>query len=564
MSVTVSWMGYALVVAALVSGGAVALERGARQLGWPARGVWVLALAASLLVPLVAGLRPPVTPESLLALPALSLPALGTGGAAPEAFRATSLLVILWAALSAGVFVLIVAAYAALQRSARGWRSAASADGEVWVSEDVGPAVVGVVRPRVVVPAWALELPAEARALLLLHEREHVRAGDARVVALAYLAAVALPWNPLVWWQIARLRHAIELDCDARVLARGGQARPYGALLLEVGRRRSGRPLLAAAFGERSTRLERRIRALVDHTRARRPLRGALFAVFGIALLGTAYCVRDPLAGNESPLADAVADPAGAGLAFTPMTQQPELQNLGDVQRALRASYPPLLKAAGIGGRATVWAFIAEDGRVTRSQLASTSGYAALDEAALDVLTVMRFTPARKEGLPVAVWIELPVVFSTDGGADAEAHRVVPAAEGVQQPGLPRKQAQPGAGVPAGVDTAGLPRRVGSQPSFTPMTQRPELVNLAEVHQALVESYPPLLRDGGIGGQVVVWFLIDETGVVRRTQVSRTSGRGELDEAALRVARQMRFTPAENRGTRVPVWVEIPILFQAK
>jgi protein TonB len=96
------------------------------------------------------------------------------------------------------------------------------------------------------------------------------------------------------------------------------------------------------------------------------------------------------------------------------------------------------------------------------------------------------------------------------------------------------------------------------------MTQRPELVNLAEVSQALVENYPPVLRDGGIGGRVVVWFLIDETGAVRRTQVSRTSGRGELDEAALRVARQMRFTPAENRGTRVPVWVEIPILFQAK
>ena len=93
---------------------------------------------------------------------------------------------------------------------------------------------------------------------------------------------------------------------------------------------------------------------------------------------------------------------------------------------------------------------------------------------------------------------------------------------------------------------------------------RPELRNAAEVQRALVANYPPLLRDAGVGGNATVWFLIDEAGVVRRTQVSRTSGRGELDEAALRVARTMRFTPAENRGTRVPVWVEIPIQFQAK
>jgi len=45
-------------------------------------------------------------------------------------------------------------------------------------------------------------------------------------------------------------------------------------------------------------------------------------------------------------------------------------------------------------------------------------------------------------------------------------------------------------------------------PVFTPMTQRPELTNRDEVIQALIREYPANLRDLGIGGQVVVWFII--------------------------------------------------------
>jgi TonB family protein len=560
MTEAMGWIGYSVVVAALFGGAALALEQGLRQVGRPARGAWLVALAGSVLLPLAADLRPVPAAGAALALPVMSLPGLEVTGAAASGLDATSYLLLAWGVLSAVVLLLLVRAHLGLMRAARSWRELELEGGAIWVSARLGPAVVGVVRPRVVIPEWVLALPADSRSLLLLHEREHARAGDARLVAGAFLAAIAMPWNPLVWWQVARLRHAIELDCDARVLARGGPLRPYGALLLEVGRRRSEQPLLAAAFAERTSRLEQRIRALVAHTRARRPVRGALLALFGMALLGTAYCVRDPLAGNTARPADAVAERnAAAAPSFTAMTERPELLNPGDVQQALVAQYPPQLRAAGVGGRATVWAFIAEDGRVTKSQLGESSGHAALDETALNVLSVMRFKPARKEGAVAAVWIELPVVFRTNGEAGAGEPVIVPADSGARKV---RQGAQ--ASVPADVDTTTLPRRVSEVPSFTPMTVRPELRNAGEVQRGLVANYPPLLRDAGVGGMATVWFLIDETGAVRRTQLSRSSGRGELDEAALRVARTMRFTPAENRGTRVPVWVEIPIQFQAK
>jgi protein TonB len=100
-------------------------------------------------------------------------------------------------------------------------------------------------------------------------------------------------------------------------------------------------------------------------------------------------------------------------------------------------------------------------------------------------------------------------------------------------------------------------------PTFTPMTVRPELRNSAEVQRALVRNYPPLLRDAGIGGQATVWFFIDENGRVIKTQLSKPSGYTALDEAALDVAKIMQFSPAYNRDKKVPVWVEIPVVFTA-
>ncbi|MGH7447379.1 MAG: energy transducer TonB [Longimicrobiales bacterium] len=105
---------------------------------------------------------------------------------------------------------------------------------------------------------------------------------------------------------------------------------------------------------------------------------------------------------------------------------------------------------------------------------------------------------------------------------------------------------------------------LSAAPVFTPMTVRPELQNRADIQRALVRNYPPLLRDAGIGGSPTVHFFIDENGRVLRTLLSQTSGYPALDEAAIAVAQQMKFSPALNRDKKVQVWVEIPIVFTAK
>ncbi|HET9948508.1 MAG TPA: TonB family protein [Longimicrobiales bacterium] len=101
-------------------------------------------------------------------------------------------------------------------------------------------------------------------------------------------------------------------------------------------------------------------------------------------------------------------------------------------------------------------------------------------------------------------------------------------------------------------------------PRFTPYTVAPQILNRDEIARALVELYPPLLRNAGIGGTVQVFISIDENGVVQDYQIHKSSGYRELDEAALQVAELYRFSPALNRDKRVPVWLLFPIEFQVR
>ena len=93
------------------------------------------------------------------------------------------------------------------------------------------------------------------------------------------------------------------------------------------------------------------------------------------------------------------------------------------------------------------------------------------------------------------------------------------------------------------------------------MRVQPEITNRSEMEEALTREYPRSLRNAGVGGQVIVYLFISETGQVLDKRVSQTSGREELDAAALRVADVFRFTPAWIEGEVVQVWIQLPITF---
>lgn len=96
---------------------------------------------------------------------------------------------------------------------------------------------------------------------------------------------------------------------------------------------------------------------------------------------------------------------------FTPFTVNPVLQNPGEIAGLLQKVYPSALRDAGIGGTVVMWIFLDEEGVVRNKQVRESSGYDAFDAAALEVVPMMRFSPAYNRDRRVPVWISLDVLF---------------------------------------------------------------------------------------------------------------------------------------------------------
>lgn len=164
----------------------------------------------------------------------------------------------------------------------------------VLVTDQIGPATVGLWRSSVLIPRWVLALPRTQRQYVVRHEEEHRRAHDARLLFVASLPIILMPWNLALWWQLRRLCLAVEMDCDNRVVSALGDANAYGQLLFKVAEASSHGPRLQPAFIGGVGTLERRLTALLAPTPLRHIQRFLLPAA-AIALLFVVLSMPHPV-----------------------------------------------------------------------------------------------------------------------------------------------------------------------------------------------------------------------------------------------------------------------------
>jgi len=285
---TAGWMLYSVAVGLLACLAALAAERVVGIWNGPRRVVWVAAMALTVLVPTLLVTSPPAPARRKANLAKLEL-AVVRARAKPVAVARPGAMIrirsyvyqaarrfdrparIVWWYSSALLAIAFLAAVARVRLERRGWNEARLGGHSVLVTPDVGPALVGFLDPRIVVPRWALDLAPLERRFMLHHELEHLGAEDPRLLMIAGLLLVVFPWNAALWWMTQRLRLAIEIDCDTRVVQTCGAPREYGLFLLAVGERRTRSLPLAASLAERRSLLERRIRAMTMQ-RPRYPL----------------------------------------------------------------------------------------------------------------------------------------------------------------------------------------------------------------------------------------------------------------------------------------------------
>ena len=208
-------------------------------------------------------------------------------------WNTASLLLLLW-----GVANLLRVAYVVWSsRRQRDNLTPTIVDGvPVVVTDGVGPATVGLLRSHVLVPRWVLAMPGVQRRYVLRHEEEHRSAHDARLLFLASLFILLAPWNLALWWELRRLRLAVEMDCDNRVVSALGDAPAYGELLFKVAQAASRGPRLQPALLGVGM-LEHRLTMLLAPTQLRRVQRIVLAGV-AFALLVLVLSMPHPVLGH--------------------------------------------------------------------------------------------------------------------------------------------------------------------------------------------------------------------------------------------------------------------------
>ena len=307
-----AWMLYSMATAAMLGFAAAALERLCRMQRWATRWVWVGAMCAPFVSPillmnteaLAMGAPRPVlqaAPTEASAderiasrdTAAMTLTFIARAAKSRRAASLDALLSISWAIASVALLMVVCAAWLRLQRRSQSWTRTRMAGVDVLVAEDVGPAVFGVLRPRIVAPRWLLDADFVTQRGAVAHELQHIAARDAQLVTAALFLVIATPWNLPLWICWRRLRAALEIDCDARVLRSGEAAYDYGLALLNVAERRLRAPWAAPAMNASSCALERRM-ALLFAERARRSAPSAAALVLTASAFTVAAAQMEP------------------------------------------------------------------------------------------------------------------------------------------------------------------------------------------------------------------------------------------------------------------------------
>jgi beta-lactamase regulating signal transducer with metallopeptidase domain len=307
------WMIYVIAVSLLLGCAALALERGARLRKVATRGYWLAAMIASLVLPTIIASVSVELPDNVVPAASGKLVALRETTSIPlnavlwqnpvsaQLARSQSLETVAksaWLFVSMAMLAALVTNGIQLYRRKRAWRTREISGARVHVAPDVGPAVIGFLRPEIVVPAWLEESTPAAQASVVAHERSHLEAKDPQLFTVALCLVVLVPWNLPLWWQLRRLRHAIEVDCDARVIGAGVDAQQYGETLIAVGERQSSFIGAVAAMSESASLLEQRIQIMLSKPAKWWQVTSTALACLSLTLVAVAAQVSPP---NKQP-----------------------------------------------------------------------------------------------------------------------------------------------------------------------------------------------------------------------------------------------------------------------
>lgn len=131
--------------------------------------------------------------------------------------------------------------------------------------------------------------------------------------------------------------------------------------------------------------------------------------------------IPDPAPAPEAPTGvvsappepqPAVTEPVAAAPVAPPAPPKVELPSSdASYLNNPQPPYPQMSKRLREQGRVVVRVHISTDGIATRAEIQKSSGFARLDETAVQTVLRWRYVPGKRAGVPEAMWFLVPIDF---------------------------------------------------------------------------------------------------------------------------------------------------------
>lgn len=204
----------------------------------------------------------------------------------------------------------------------------------------------------------------------------------------------------------------------------------------------------------------------------------------------------------------------------TGMSEFIAVEKMPLVENQVKPVYPPEAVEKKIEGRVWIKLKVGTNG-IPSSVVVVKSSNSIFDNSAVSAAKQYKFTPAMKDGKAVAVWVVIPFKFElSEGKKQTEQDCYLRNAE-----------------------------------------ESPSIIGGKSFLDKLVDSLTA--RGKKIEGKMVIKVFVDENGNVDATQILKGIG-SRYDEAAEKVVRKSKFSPAKQNGKNVKGQVNISMQFHAK
>jgi TonB family protein len=238
-------------------------------------------------------------------------------------------------------------------------------------------------------------------------------------------------------------------------------------------------------------------------------------------------------------MAQPVSPDAGRVYELAEVEVLPQPQNAAEFVAALQRSYPPSMREAAMGGTVHVSFVLGPNGQPADVRVLSTPD-SSFDAPTVQAVSLLRFTPARVQGRPVAVRVEQPITWRVDTAAVAAAD-------------------EPLASAPTdALEVADVLEGAAEVYELSQVEELPDILNARDFQRALRREHPGVGSHPGVQAEVQVRFRVAEDGSTSHASVTRSTDQ-RFNVPTLRALRVLRFRPARVENRPVKVWVELPI-----